>query len=86
VNAYYDTGKLMTATSNTISVQLKVDNGLPTKAEILKLSGVSGKGIDKAPGLLKFFNPNSKAVENAGKKVKNREMVKERIREKNKHD
>ena len=40
----------------------------PTKADILKDSGVPGKGLDKAPGLQKPFNPNSKAGEHAGKK------------------
>jgi len=38
------------------------DNVTPTKAEILKLSGVIGKGIDNAPGLQKPFNPNSQAA------------------------
>jgi len=40
----------------------------PTKADILKDSGVPGKGLDKAPGLQKPFNPNSQAGNNAGKK------------------
>jgi len=40
----------------------------PTKADVLKDSGVPGKGLDKAPGLQKPFNPNSKAGEHAGKK------------------
>jgi len=39
-----------------------------TKADILKDSGVPGKGLDKAPGLQKPFNPDSKAGEHAGKK------------------
>ena len=39
-----------------------------TKASVLAGSGVPGRGIDKAPGLQKEFNPNSKAAENAGKK------------------
>ena len=34
----------------------------PTKADILIGSGVPGKGLDKAPGLQKPFNPNSKDV------------------------
>lgn len=38
----------------------------PTKADIL--SDVPGKGLDKAPGLQKPFNPNSQAEDNAGKK------------------
>jgi len=40
----------------------------PTKAEILIDSEVPGQGLDKAPGLQKPFNPNSKAGEHAGKK------------------
>ena len=43
---------------------------LGTKAYILKESGVPGKGLDKAPGLQKPFNPKSKAGEHAGKKDK----------------
>ncbi len=39
-----------------------------TKADILKDSGVPGKGLENAPGLQKPFNPNSKAAEHAGKK------------------
>jgi len=40
----------------------------PTKADILKDSGVPGKGLEEAPGLQKPFNPNSQAGNNAGKK------------------
>lgn len=40
----------------------------PTKADILKDSGVPGKGLEKAPGQQKPFNPDSKAGEHAGKK------------------
>jgi len=39
------------------------DNVTMTKAEILKEKGVPGKGIDNAPGLQKFFNNFSKAIE-----------------------
>ena len=39
-----------------------------TKAKILQDGGVSGKGLDTAPGLQKPFNPNSQAAEHAGKK------------------
>lgn len=39
-----------------------------TKCQILKLRGVPGKGIDKAPGLQKPFNPKSQAAEHAGNK------------------
>lgn len=41
---------------------------VPTKADILKGSGVPGKGLDTAPGLQKEFNPKSQAGENAGQK------------------
>jgi len=56
------------AASNQVSVSLTINWSLLTKAEILKLRGVPGKGIDTAPGLQKPFNPNSNAAENAGKK------------------
>jgi hypothetical protein len=39
-----------------------------TKAEILMESGITGKGLETAPGLMKPFNPNSQASEHAGKK------------------
>jgi len=39
-----------------------------TKADILKDSGVPGKGLENAPGLNKQFNPNSQADEHAGMK------------------
>ncbi len=42
-----------------------------TKADVLRSGGVSGRGITNAPGLQKSFNPKSKAVEHAGKKLKN---------------
>jgi hypothetical protein len=54
------------------------DNTTMNKAEILKDSGVPGKGIDQAPGLQKPFNPNS----NAASSVRNRNQ--ERLEEKNK--
>jgi len=40
----------------------------PTKSDILMNSGVPGKGLEKAPGLQKPFNPNSQADEHAGMK------------------
>jgi len=40
----------------------------PTKSEVLKKSGISGKGLDTAPGLQKPFNPKSQAAGHAGKK------------------
>ncbi len=45
-----------------------VDLPEPTKADILKGSGVLGKGLDTAPGLQEPFNPKSQAGEHAGKK------------------
>lgn len=39
------------------------DNGTMTRAEILQQKGVPGKGIDNAPGLKKFFNSLSQAME-----------------------
>ncbi len=41
---------------------------IPKKAEILQRNDILGKGLDKAPGLQKPFNPNSQATDNAGKK------------------
>ncbi len=40
----------------------------PTKADILKNSGIPGKGLENAPGLQKPFNPKSQADEHAGMK------------------
>jgi len=61
-------GNLVTASSGEVEVSTNIIKALLTKAQVLKLSGVPGKGIDKAPGLQKPFNPNSQASENAGKK------------------
>ncbi len=61
-------GKPVIGSSAEIEVSTNVIKALLTKAEVLKLSGVPGKGIDNAPGLQKPFNPNSQASENAGKK------------------
>jgi hypothetical protein len=55
--------------SDTATVSLTIiSKDLLSKFEILKLSGVPGKGIEKAPGLQKPFNPKSQAAEHAGKK------------------
>lgn len=62
------TGESVFATSDPVLVSVTINKTLMTKAEILKLSGVPGKGIDTAPGLQKPFNPKSKAAEHAGKK------------------
>jgi len=43
-------------------------SGASSSGDILKSSGVPGKGLDDAPGLQKEFNENSQAAENAGKK------------------
>jgi len=41
---------------------------VPAKANILKDSGIPGKGLENAPGLQKPFNLNSQADEHAGMK------------------
>ena len=63
-------------TDNTTS-----GNVTMTKAEILKLSGVPGKGIKKAPGLQKLFNPKSQAAEHAGKKNRDKKEEQLQIRQ-----
>jgi uncharacterized repeat protein (TIGR01451 family) len=60
-------GKLVTA-SDTATVS--ISKTLFWKRDILQQSGVPGKGIEKAPGLQKPFNPKSQAAEHAGKKDK----------------
>lgn len=60
-------GNVVTA-QDTETVFLVINKPAMTKAEILKLSGVPGKGIDNAPGLQKQFNLRSRAAEHAGKK------------------
>ena len=72
-------GTPVSATTDPVSVSLYINKSLLTKAEILQLSGVPGKGILKAPGLQKLFNPKSQAVEHAGKKNKAKEQL--RIRQ-----
>jgi len=44
------------------------DGTVDDAAGLLAATGISAPGIDKAPGLEKGFNPNSRAPENAGKK------------------
>ncbi len=61
-------GQSISATSSQVSVSLSVNRWELFKAEILKLMGVPGKGIDHAPGLQKPFNPKSQAAEHAGPK------------------
>lgn len=60
----------VSANSNSVSVSLSTDKTKLTKFEILKLSGVPGRGISKAPGLQKPFNSKSEASDHAGKKDK----------------
>ena len=72
-------GTPVSATTDPVSVSLYINKSLLTKAEILQLSGVRGKGILKAPGLQKLFNPKSQAAEHAGKKDKKKEQL--RIRQ-----
>jgi len=74
-------GTLVSAKTDPVSVPLYINKKLLTKAEILKLSGVPGKGIDKAPGLQKLFNPKSQAAEHAGKKDKDKKKEQLRIRQ-----
>jgi hypothetical protein len=74
-------GTLVSATTDPVSVSLYINKKLLTKAEILKLSGIKGKGILKAPGLQKLFNPKSKAAEHAGKKDKDEKKERLRIKQ-----
>jgi hypothetical protein len=62
-------GQPLTASSVEVTVSTDLVKSLLTKAQILTLSGVPGKGISTAPGLQKPFNPNSQASEHAGKKT-----------------
>jgi len=75
------TGESISLTSDPVSVSLYINKRLLTKAEILKLSRVPGKGIEKAPGLQKLFNPKSQAAEHAGKKDKDKEEEQLQIRQ-----
>jgi len=61
-------GNPVSATSAPVSVSLTINKTLLTKAEVLMLSGVPGKGLATAPGLQKPFNPKSRAAVRAGKK------------------
>jgi hypothetical protein len=71
-----------TVTDNAlVEVKLTYNKYLLTKATILRLSGVPGKGILKAPGLQKLFNPKSQAAEHAGKKDKDKKKEQNRMRQ-----
>jgi hypothetical protein len=74
-------GQTVTASSESISVSLSQNRWELFKCEILKWRGVPGKGIDKAPGLQKPFNPNCQAPDNAGKKDNNEEQKQLKIRQ-----
>ena len=75
------TGESISLTSDPVSVSLTVNKRLLTKAEILKLSGVPGKGIEKAPGLQKPFYLKSRVAEHAGKKEKDKEEKQLKIKQ-----
>jgi uncharacterized repeat protein (TIGR01451 family) len=66
-------GNEVSYTTEPVSVSLTVNKRIMTRAEILKMSGVPGKGIENAPGLQKQFNERSRAAERAGKKDKDKE-------------
>ena len=79
VTATGSNGEPISATSKQVSV-VPHKAGM-FKAMILWLSGVPGKGIEKAPGLQKPFNLNSQAAEHAGEKDKPGTSEQLRIRE-----
>ena len=64
VKAENPSGQQVSDTSGTVSVMLTANNFPLTKAQIHKLKGVPGKGIDHAPGLQKLFNIHYKAHDN----------------------
>lgn len=76
-------GTPITVTSNEVEVSTNFVTSLLTKSEILKSSGVPGKGLENAPGLQKPFNEKSQASSNAGKKNKNQNMEQNRNVEQN---
>jgi uncharacterized repeat protein (TIGR01451 family) len=61
-------GKEVSSNTGPVSVSLTVNKRIMTRAEILKMSGVPGRGIEQAPGLQKRFDERSRAAERAGKK------------------
>lgn len=67
-------GSSITLTSNEVEVSTNFITSWLSKAEILKSSGVPGKGLEFAPGLQKPFNEKSQALTNAGKKNKEQNM------------
>jgi uncharacterized repeat protein (TIGR01451 family) len=79
VTAIGPDGEQITAKSRLVSV-FPHKAGM-FKALILWCSGIPGKGIKKAPGLQKPFNPKSQAAEHAGKKDKPKMPEQLQIRE-----
>ncbi|MBM3141615.1 MAG: DUF11 domain-containing protein [Chloroflexi bacterium] len=71
-------GKIVTASAKAT---VSISKTLFWKHDILQQSGIPGKGIEKAPGLQKPFNPNSQAAEHAGKKDKSETKQQLKIRE-----
>lgn len=73
-NTYENGVAFAQISGNTPTVLYNSDVGFATYAEtnskgdILKSSGVPGKGLDDAPGLQKEFNKRSQADDNAGMK------------------
>ncbi|MGA7677387.1 MAG: hypothetical protein WCA51_03325, partial [Dehalococcoidia bacterium] len=72
------TGKRVTASA---TATVSINKTFPWKRDILKQSGVPDKGIDKAPGLQKPFNPKSQAAEHVCKKDKPKTPEQLQIRE-----
>jgi hypothetical protein len=66
VSAVDASGQAVSAKSGEVSVELIKGQSHRTKWEILKSKGVPGKGIEHAPGLMKYFNHNSNAEDHAG--------------------
>jgi len=74
-------GNSISENSSVVEVSTSIIKALLTRAQILRLSGVPGKGIDHAPGLQKPFNANSQADDHAGQKNHQGEMEQNRHRE-----
>ena len=65
---YLDAFKFGTAAGTTLFDFEASEPAVFTKKDILINSGVTGRGLEFAPGLQKLFNPNSSASVKAGKK------------------
>jgi len=83
-----DPAGIVVTSQSQATVTLTMIKSLLTKAEILILSGVPGKGIKNAPGLQKPFNPKSQAANNAGKKgdKQNGPQVQNRVQKQNRNN